>query len=64
MTYKPIQHAFVHNLKVFGPTKLSYRSKKLENFLLGHVGKWDDGGRSFAPKHGCRNVNVWRFYEL
>ena len=40
---------------------LSYRQKKLENFLLCYVRKWA-GGCSFA--HGCRNINVWRFSKL
>ena len=37
----------------------SNRSKKLNNFLLCHMGTWA-GGHSFAYQHSCHNIYEYR----
>ena len=45
--YKTIQHVFIPNLKLFGPTNTKLQTKEVGEFLLGYAGKWA-GGHSFA----------------
>ena len=60
---KPYNASLYQIWSYFDKWKQSYGPKKLENFLLYHMGKWA-AGNSFAHQHGYHNINVWRFSEL